>query len=147
MLCRCTSLRNIRDNEEKDSAFRGVCLMIGVNPAGVIQDFIFFCDAVASWVHPKADLKDMFCKVRRTHFLVISYEALIQMCMWSVWKVMSFSEPLLLFFSHKNISNTNMILSIKIQSMLIYLNKIKEYISIVLDINLLKQLWTKNCFI
>lgn len=59
----CTSLRNIRDNEEKDSAFRGVCLMIGVNPAGVVQDFIFFCDAIASWVHPKADLKEMFYKI------------------------------------------------------------------------------------
>merc|ERR1719376_1008721 len=59
----CTSLRNIRDNEEKDSAFRGVCLMIGVNPSGVVQDFIFFCDAVASWMHPKPDLKEMFCKI------------------------------------------------------------------------------------
>lgn len=46
---RCASLRNIRDNEEKDSAFRGICAMISVNPAGVVQDFIFFCDAVASW--------------------------------------------------------------------------------------------------
>lgn len=61
--CRCTSLRNIRDNEEKDSAFRGVCNMISVNPAGVVQDFIFFCDAVASWVNPKPDLKEMFYKV------------------------------------------------------------------------------------
>lgn len=60
---RCTSLRNIRDNEEKDSAFRGVCLMIGINPAGVVHDFIFFCDAVASWTHPKPDLKEMFYKV------------------------------------------------------------------------------------
>ena len=60
---RCTSLRNIRDNEEKDSAFRGVCTMIGVNPSGIIQDFIFFCDAVASWVNPKSDLKEMFYKV------------------------------------------------------------------------------------
>lgn len=34
---RCTSLRNIRDNEEKDSAFRGICMMIGVNPGGVVQ--------------------------------------------------------------------------------------------------------------
>ncbi|XP_046353586.1 transportin-1-like [Haliotis cracherodii] len=59
----CTSLRNIRDNEEKDSAFRGICLMIGANPAGVVQDFIFFCDAVASWVHPKPDLKEMFYKI------------------------------------------------------------------------------------
>lgn len=60
---RCTSLRSIRDNEEKDSAFRGMCQMITVNPAGVVQDFIFFCDAVASWVTPRDDLKDMFQKV------------------------------------------------------------------------------------
>ncbi|KAF4792232.1 Transportin-1 [Turdus rufiventris] len=59
----CTSLRNIRDNEEKDSAFRGICTMISVNPSGVVQDFIFFCDAVASWINPKDDLRDMFCKV------------------------------------------------------------------------------------
>ncbi|XP_052073845.1 transportin-1-like isoform X1 [Mytilus californianus] len=59
----CSSLRNIRDNEEKDSAFRGVCQMINVNPGGVIQDFIFFCDAVASWSQPKADLKEMFYKI------------------------------------------------------------------------------------
>ncbi|XP_069803808.1 transportin-2 isoform X2 [Dendropsophus ebraccatus] len=59
----CTSLRNIRDNEEKDSAFRGICIMIGVNPGGVVQDFIFFCDAVASWVSPKDDLRDMFYKI------------------------------------------------------------------------------------
>lgn len=30
----------------------------------VFQDFIFFCDAVASWVSPKDDLRDMFYKVR-----------------------------------------------------------------------------------
>ena len=37
LFLRCTSLRNIRDNEEKDSAFRGVCSMIGANPGGVIK--------------------------------------------------------------------------------------------------------------
>ncbi|XP_056875152.1 transportin-1 isoform X3 [Takifugu flavidus] len=59
----CSSLRNIRDNEEKDSAFRGICTMITVNPGGVVQDFIFFCDAVASWVNPKDDLREMFYKI------------------------------------------------------------------------------------
>ena len=49
----CTSLRNIRDNDEKDSAFRGMCQMISVNPSGVVPDFIFFCDAVASWINPQ----------------------------------------------------------------------------------------------
>jgi len=37
--------------------------MINMNPNGVVRDFIFFCDAVASWVSPKDDLKDMFHKV------------------------------------------------------------------------------------
>ena len=37
--------------------------MIEHNPPGVVQDFIFFCDAVASWVSPKDDLKEMFYKV------------------------------------------------------------------------------------
>ena len=37
--------------------------MISVNPGGVVQDFIFFCDAVASWVNPKPDLKHMFNEV------------------------------------------------------------------------------------
>ena len=27
--------------------------MISVNPAGVVPDFIFFCDAVASWLNPQ----------------------------------------------------------------------------------------------
>ena len=65
-------MRNIRDNEEKDSAFRGVCHMISVNPGGVVQDFIFFCDAVASWVHPKQDLKEMFYKVRLEKWLRVN---------------------------------------------------------------------------
>ncbi|BES91280.1 IBN_N [Nesidiocoris tenuis] len=59
----CVSLRNIRDNEEKDSAFRGMCNMIKVNPAGVVQDFIFFCDAVVSWNSPKDDLKEQFSEI------------------------------------------------------------------------------------
>ncbi len=59
----CTSLRNIRDNDEKDSAFRGMCQMISVNPGGVVPDFIFFCDAIASWQNPQPDLKDMFHKI------------------------------------------------------------------------------------
>lgn len=46
--------------------------MITVNPAGVVQDFIFFCDAVASWVTPREDLKDMFQKVRRNESRVQS---------------------------------------------------------------------------
>lgn len=61
----CSSLRSIRDNEEKDSAFKGICHMITLNPAGVVNDFVFFCDAIASWNNPKPDLKEMFFKVTK----------------------------------------------------------------------------------
>ena len=56
-------IRNIRDNEEKESAFKGMCLMIGLNPAGVVPHFIFFCDAVGSWADPPTDLKNMFTQI------------------------------------------------------------------------------------
>ncbi|KAG4073810.1 hypothetical protein HA402_001034 [Bradysia odoriphaga] len=59
----CTSLRHIRDNDEKDSAFRGMCHMITVNPVGVVPDFIFFCDAIASWANPPTDLHQMIQKI------------------------------------------------------------------------------------
>ncbi len=59
----CLSLRNILDNEEKDSAFRGMCAMISLNPQGVAQDFFLFCDAIGSWNNVKDDLREIFCKV------------------------------------------------------------------------------------
>ena len=57
--------RNIRDNDEKDSAFRGMCQMISVNPAGVVPDFIFFCDAVASWLNPQVPPCHIFMFILR----------------------------------------------------------------------------------
>ncbi|XP_041563846.1 transportin-1-like [Drosophila elegans] len=59
----CTTLRLIRDSDEKSSAFRGMCHVIEVNPAGVMADFIFFCDAIASWVNPPQDLHQMTQKL------------------------------------------------------------------------------------
>ena len=38
----CVSMRSIRDNDEKDSAFRGICDMIKLNPMGVFQVSIAF---------------------------------------------------------------------------------------------------------
>lgn len=37
--------------------------MITVNPVGVVPDFIFFCDAIASWANPPTDLHQMIQKV------------------------------------------------------------------------------------
>lgn len=65
-------MRTIRDNEEKDSAFRGMCQMVTVNPGGVVNDFMYFCDAIASWATPRDDLKDMFQKVNIANTLYYS---------------------------------------------------------------------------
>ncbi|GMS84334.1 hypothetical protein PENTCL1PPCAC_6509 [Pristionchus entomophagus] len=56
----CYALRNVRDNADKESAFRGICLMVNTNPQGVLADFVFLCDAIASWTAPPEDLKNMF---------------------------------------------------------------------------------------
>jgi transportin-1 len=33
----CQALYEIRDNEEKDSAFRGLCTLVQVNPMGIAK--------------------------------------------------------------------------------------------------------------
>jgi len=76
----CTSLRNIRDNEEKDSAFRGFCEMIHANPNGITVDFIFFCDAVASWQEPKPDLKQIFHRILHSFKDQVGEETWGQFC-------------------------------------------------------------------
>ncbi|KAK0393918.1 hypothetical protein QR680_000469 [Steinernema hermaphroditum] len=68
----CLALRNIRDNEEKDSAFRGLCMMINLNPAGVLHDFIFLCDAIASWNAPKEDLQAVFYRISQNSIISIA---------------------------------------------------------------------------
>lgn len=59
----CTSLWEIKDNDEKDSAFRGFCMLIQANPAGIQEDFLWFCNAVVKWQTPSSELDDMFRKV------------------------------------------------------------------------------------
>lgn len=59
----CSSVRTIRDNEAKDSAFRGICELIKKNPNGIVNDFYYFCDAVACWDEPKQDLKQIFYEI------------------------------------------------------------------------------------
>ncbi|GMT14401.1 hypothetical protein PFISCL1PPCAC_5698, partial [Pristionchus fissidentatus] len=56
----CYALRNVRDNADKETAFRGICLMVNQNPQGVLSDFVFLCDAIASWSAPPEELKSMF---------------------------------------------------------------------------------------
>ncbi|KDN41076.1 ARM repeat-containing protein [Tilletiaria anomala UBC 951] len=59
----CQALWDIKDNEEKDSAFRGLCQMIKVNPNGVAKSFVYFCMAVVRWTTPSAELNNMFISI------------------------------------------------------------------------------------
>lgn len=54
----CQAMRNVGDCEEKDMGFRGLCELVVRNPLAAINDFIYFCDAVASWNEIRSDLKE-----------------------------------------------------------------------------------------
>ncbi|KAI0827995.1 ARM repeat-containing protein [Trametes gibbosa] len=56
----CQALYEIRDNEEKDSAFRGLCTLVQTNPAGITKSLLWFCNAIVRWNQPSAELNNMF---------------------------------------------------------------------------------------
>ncbi|KAG0142088.1 hypothetical protein CROQUDRAFT_50822 [Cronartium quercuum f. sp. fusiforme G11] len=56
----CQALAEIKDNDEKDSAFRGMCLAIELNPNGLTESFGFWLNAVGRWSRPSADLNLKF---------------------------------------------------------------------------------------
>ncbi|PSR72701.1 hypothetical protein PHLCEN_2v11396 [Hermanssonia centrifuga] len=56
----CQALYEIRDNEEKDSAFRGLCTLVQTNPAGIAKSLLWFCNAIVKWNQPSAELNAMF---------------------------------------------------------------------------------------
>ncbi|CDO74714.1 hypothetical protein BN946_scf184847.g22 [Trametes cinnabarina] len=56
----CQALYEIRDNEEKDSAFRGLCTLVQTNPAGIMKSLLWFCNAIVRWNQPSPELNAMF---------------------------------------------------------------------------------------
>ncbi|TEB38110.1 ARM repeat-containing protein [Coprinellus micaceus] len=56
----CQALYEIRDNEEKDSAFRGLCTLVQTNPAGIAKSLLWFCNSIVRWNHPSPELNQMF---------------------------------------------------------------------------------------
>ncbi|MBW0480886.1 hypothetical protein O181_020601 [Austropuccinia psidii MF-1] len=52
----CQALAEIKDNEEKESAFRGMCLAIEINPHGLTDSFGFWLNAVGRWSRPSPEL-------------------------------------------------------------------------------------------
>ncbi|KAF7979025.1 hypothetical protein HWV62_44005 [Athelia sp. TMB] len=56
----CQALHEIRDNEEKDSAYRGFCTLVQTNPAGMAKSLLWFCNAIVKWNQPSPELNNMF---------------------------------------------------------------------------------------
>ncbi|SAM01459.1 hypothetical protein [Absidia glauca] len=54
------ALSPVRDNEEKASAFSGLCEMIKANPEGAIKAFQYLCTAIANYHLIPPPLKDSF---------------------------------------------------------------------------------------
>ncbi|MQL89605.1 hypothetical protein Taro_022175 [Colocasia esculenta] len=64
MQCWCTALSMIRDDIEKEDAFRGLCAMVRSNPSGAVKSLAFMCRAIASWHEIRShDLHNEVCQV------------------------------------------------------------------------------------
>ncbi|KAJ8490368.1 hypothetical protein OPV22_012089 [Ensete ventricosum] len=60
----CTALCMIRDDYEKEDAFRGLCAIVRANPSGAVNSLSFLCKAVASWHEIQSeDLHNDICQV------------------------------------------------------------------------------------
>ena len=59
----CHSLRALKDNPEKESAYLGICALIQLNPQAVIPSFVYWADAIVSWNDPSQTLKNSFVHV------------------------------------------------------------------------------------
>ena len=73
----CHSLRSIRDDIEKEHAFKGLCGMIKLNPRAPINALAQLCEAFVSWnLPPPAELHEMF------HQILHGYKASIPPDQW-----------------------------------------------------------------
>ncbi|XP_043713857.1 transportin-1-like [Telopea speciosissima] len=60
----CIALSMIRDDIEKEDAFRGLCAMVRANPSGALNSLVYMCKAIASWHEIRSqDLHNEVCQV------------------------------------------------------------------------------------
>ncbi|KAK9132591.1 hypothetical protein Scep_012119 [Stephania cephalantha] len=60
----CIALSMIRDDIEKEDAFRGLCAMVRANPSGGLSSLLYMCKAIASWHEIRnEDLHNEVCQV------------------------------------------------------------------------------------
>jgi transportin-1 len=55
-----SALRNIRDDPDKEHAFSGMNALIRLNPTAILSCFVYYADAVASWLYVNPKLEAEF---------------------------------------------------------------------------------------
>ena len=60
--CLCLSLRGMRDDAEKESAYYGLCCIIAKNPVDVVKHIIYICDAFAS-TKPRPQMQEQYKQI------------------------------------------------------------------------------------
>ncbi|XP_068659068.1 transportin-1-like [Aristolochia californica] len=82
----CSALCMIRDDIEKEDAFRGLCAMVRVNPQGALNSLVYMCRAIASWHEIRSEvLYNEVCQVLN------GYKQMLQNGAWE--QCMSALEP------------------------------------------------------
>ncbi|XP_038724018.1 transportin-1-like isoform X2 [Tripterygium wilfordii] len=60
----CIALAKIRDDIEKEDAFRGLCALVRANPSGALSSLVYICKAIASWHEIRSEeLHNEVCQV------------------------------------------------------------------------------------
>lgn len=59
----CAYLSGIREDTEKEHAFRGLCSVVQHNPRAILPAFSAFCTAIASWQKPSEHMLLMFSQI------------------------------------------------------------------------------------
>ncbi|WCJ39923.1 transportin 1 [Euphorbia peplus] len=82
----CIALSTIRDDIEKEDAFRGLCAMVRANPSGALSSLVFMCKAIASWHEIRSEeLHNEVCQVLH------GYKQMLRNGVWD--QCMSSLEP------------------------------------------------------
>ncbi|XP_072964721.1 transportin-1-like isoform X1 [Typha angustifolia] len=82
----CIALCMIRDNSEKEDAFRGLCSMVKANPSTAVNSLPYICKAIASWHDIRSeDLHNEICQI------LIGYKQILGNGAWE--QCMSTLEP------------------------------------------------------
>ncbi|KAK9464862.1 armadillo-type protein [Lipomyces arxii] len=56
----CKTLKMIRENDEKETAFKGMCKIVALNPSGLQDCLVAFVEAIGLYTEPSNELQDMF---------------------------------------------------------------------------------------